>query len=628
MTGITIKDTLSESRLFSTRLGVGTVILGVLCLVLLIRLAYLQVINHRHYATLSQANRVKPVPIAPVRGFILDRNGVVLAQNFPVLTLEITPDQVSDLEGTLQALAEVITLNERDLKNFHRQRRGRPRYENIPLRTHLSDDEAARFAVHRHRFNGVELRAHLQRHYPHGGLGVHAVGYVGRISESDLETIDRTVYFGSQYIGKLGAEQSYESELLGKVGVEKIEVNAHGRAVRVLERIAPKAGQNLYLSLDARLQALAEQALGRYKGAVVALEPKSGALLAFASTPTYDPNLFVNSIDPDAYRALRDHRDKPLVNRPLNGRYAPASTIKAFLSLAALENDLNRDRPIICPGWFSLPGDSHRFRCWKKDGHGAMNLHDAIVQSCDVYFYQLAVTLGIERMRQALSDFGLGARTGIDLKGESEGLLPSPAWKKSRGLPWYTGETVLTGIGQGSILVTPMQLAAAIAAIANRGLRVQPRLAFALMSPQTREVRLFESPHLDPLPLQDAEHIDAVINNLTDVVHGEGGTARGIGWNAPYRIAGKTGTAQLKGVGQDESYNPHAVPEHLRDHALFIAFAPADDPQIALAVVVENGGPGGTTAAPIARKLMDYYLQGKDRPAIKLPVSPLTNTPP
>jgi penicillin-binding protein 2 len=620
MGGQTIRDTLRESRLYSTRLWAAAAAAGLLCLVLFGRLAYLQVIAHRHYATLSQANHIKPMPIAPVRGFIYDRHGVVLAQNVPVLTLEITPDQVNDLDATLAALAEVVTLGERDLKNFERARRNRPRYEAIALRTHLSDEEAARFAVHRHRFHGVELRAQLQRHYPQGALAVHAVGYVGRISEADLETIHRASYFGSQYIGKVGVEQSYEDLLFGRAGAEKIEVNAHGRALRTLERVPPRAGRSLYLTLDSRLQRLAEQALGRYKGAVVALEPKSGEILAFAGTPTYDPNWFVNGIDPERYRQLRDSRDKPLLNRPLNGRYPPASTIKAFLALAALEADIPLDRPTLCPGWFSLPGDSHRFRCWKKDGHGAVNLHDAVVQSCDVYFYDLAVRLGIERLERALAGFGFGARTGIDLKGESEGLLPSPARKRLRDQRWYPGETVVTGIGQGPMLATPLQLAAATAAIANRGLRVQPRLAHAFLQPQTRELQLVESPALEPLPVSDGAHMDVVIGGLTDVVHGPNGTARGIGWNAPYRIAGKTGTAQLKGIGQ-EGYHEQATPEHLRDHALFIAFAPADDPQIAVAVVVENAGPGGAVAAPIARKLLDYHLLGKDRPVMQVPAA-------
>ncbi len=621
MTGIAIKDTLRESRMFSNRLWVVSAVLMMLAAVLLVRLMWLQVVNHRHYATLSQANRIKPVPIPPPRGFILDRHGVILAQNFPVLSLEVTPDQAGNLDETLAALAEVVTLNERDLRNFHRQRRMRPRFEAIPLRTNLSDEEAASFAVQRHRFPGVELHAFLQRHYPQRGLAVHALGYVGRISNTEIETIDKAAYFGSQYIGKLGVEQSYEEELLGSVGTEKIEVNAHGRSVRVLERKAPKAGQNLYLALDARLQRLAEQALGDRKGAVVAIEPATGAVLAFVSTPTYDPNPFVNGIDSESYRQLNESSGKPLINRALNGRYAPGSTIKAFYGLAALENEIDPQRKVACPGWFSLPGDTHRFRCWRKEGHGLMNLHDAVVQSCDVYFYTLAVNLGVERLAQTLAGFGFGERTGIDLRGESDGLLPSPARRKARKQPWYPGETVVSGIGQGPTLVTPLQLAAGAAALANRGARIRPHLAQALMNPETRAVRYLEVGAPDPVPLTDPAHMDAEVANLTDVVHGEGGTARGIGWNAPYRIAGKTGTAQVKGIAQGATYDEKNVPEQFRDHALFIAFAPVEEPKVAVAVVVENGGHGAAAAAPIARKVMDYIVLGKDRPLISVPAA-------
>lgn len=619
MKRIAIKDYLRESRLFNLRVAIGLAFIGVLVLVLFARLVYLQIVSHRHYATLSQENSVKLLPIPPVRGFILDRNGVILAQNFPVLTLEITPYLVTDLKKLLAELGTVVTLNERDLKNFEKLRRSRPRFEGLAIRTQLSEEEAARFAINRHRFNGVELRARLQRHYPHGGLAVHALGYVGRINEVETESLDKAAYRGTQHIGKLGIEQSYEDILLGVVGAEKIETNAHGRALGVLGRIAPKAGHNLYLNLDAKLQAVAEQALGQHKGSVVAIDPKTGAVLAFASTPTYDPNPFVNGIDSESYQALRDNRDKPLINRALYGRYAPGSTIKAFLGLAALEYQQNPERTVVCPGWYSLPGDTHRFRCWKKTGHGAMNLHDAVVQSCDVYFYQLAVTLGIERMQTFLSGFGFGTKTGLDLKGESSGLLPTPAWKKARGQKWYGGETVVTGIGQGPILVTPLQLASAMATLANNGVRQAPRLAYGFIDPQSRDVHFIESQPLEPLTLQNPKHLEAMLTNLTDVVHGASGTARGIGLTAPYKIAGKTGTAQVKSIGQHETYVEGAVPLHLRDHALFVAFAPVDDPQIAVAVIAENGGHGGSTAAPIARKVMDYYLLGRDRPLVDVP---------
>ena len=616
-----IRDHLRESRLFGTRLSVVAVAIVVLVTILVLRLAYLQIINYRHYATLSQENRVNPVPIPPVRGYILDRNGVVLAQNYPVLTLEIVPDQVDDMGELLEALGKIITLNEKDLKLFAKQLRERPRFESLTLRTHLTDEEAARFAVVRHRWNGAELRARLERHYPQGSLGVHAIGYVGRISEDDLETIDRNAYRGTQHIGKLGIEQSYEETLLGQVGFEKVETDAHGRAIRVLERIAPVAGKHLVLNLDARLQGLAEESLGRFKGVVVAMDPKTGAVLTFASTPTYDPNPFVNGIDAASYAALRDNKDKPLLNRALNGQYAPGSTIKSFLGLAALDAGEKPDKQITCPGWYSLPGSAHRFRCWNKAGHGTVNLHDAVMESCDVYFYRLAVTLGIDRLTNYLSGFGFGSVTGIDIDGESRGALPSPQAKRKRGQEWQPGETVIVGIGQGALLVTPLQLATAMSGIANRGLRPEPRLVQAVEDPGTKIPTPTEPSRMTPEGPYTAEQFETMVRNLTDVVHGPAGTARGIGWNAPYKIAGKTGTAQVKGVGQGESYVESRTAEHLRDHALFIAFAPVDDPKIAIAVIVENGGHGGSIAAPIARKLMDQYLLGNTAIKVNVPAA-------
>ena len=360
MSEIYLKDYLRETRLFNARISVIALIVGILVFTLFVRLAYLQLVNYRHFATLSQANRINPVPIPPVRGLILDRNGIVLAQNYPVMTIEIIPDQVKDMDALLRQLSRLVALNEKDIKLFRKQLRERPRFESLTLRTHLSDEEAARFAVQRHRLNGAELRARLQRHYPQGGLGVHAIGYVARINEEEMAVINKNLYHGTQHIGKLGLEANYEKIVLGQVGFEKIETDAHGRALRTLERIAPVAGTNLHLSLDARMQQLAEQLLGNYKGAVIAMDPKTGAILTFASTPTYDPNPFVNGIDVESYQALRDNRNKPLINRALNGRYSPGSTIKAFLGLASLE--YKQTNPAVCPGWYSLPGDSHRFR--------------------------------------------------------------------------------------------------------------------------------------------------------------------------------------------------------------------------------------------------------------------------
>ena len=615
MLNIPIKDHFRETRLFNARLTVVGAVVLVLILALFLRLAYLQVFAHRHFETLSQANRVKPIPIQPPRGLILDREGVVLAQNYPVYTLEIIPEQVDDMNSLLEELGQVVNLNEADLKNFRKQLRERPRFENILLRSHLTEEEAARLAVKRTYFSGVELEARLQRHYPLAGLGVHFLGYVARINEQELERIDKATYRGMQHIGKLGVEISHEKTLLGQVGFEKVETNAHGRSLRILERISPVAGKNLYLNIDAKLQALTEQALGERRGAVIALEPASGAILAFVSTPTYDPNPFVNGIDSDSYNALLHDPDKPLINRALNGQYSPGSTIKAFLGLAALERgDFGAGKSVACPGWFTLPGSSHQFRDWKKAGHGIMNLHDAVVQSCDVYFYKLAVAMEIDAMKKFLEPFGFGKKTGVDLLNESEGLLPSPAWRQARGQKWYPGETVITGIGQGAILVTPLQLAAATAALANHGVRLKPQLVRTAVDAKTGAARNTEAETFAKIPLKDPRHLDMQIQNLMDVAHTNRGTAYGIGYNAPYKIAGKTGTAQVKSIAQGQSYSEKHTPERFRDHALFVSFAPVGDPKVAVAVIVENGGHGSSAAAPIARKVMDHVILGQTAP--------------
>jgi len=613
MLNIPLKDYFRETRLFNARLTAAAVLVLGLTLILLVRLVYLQVVSHRHYVTLSQANRIKPIPIPPVRGLILDRYGTVLAQNLPVYTLEIIPEQVDDMDALLAELGEIVRLNPTDLKNFRKQLRRRPRFENLLLRTHLTDEEAARVAVKHPFLDGVELHARLQRHYPLGGLGVHAVGYVGRINEQEMERIDTSAYRGTNHIGKLGVEASYENLLLGQVGVERVETDAHGRTLRSLARVAPASGKNLFLSIDANLQALGERLLGKQRGALIAMRPDSGEVLAFVSTPIYDPNPFVNGINVDSYQALLNNPDKPLINRALNGRYAPGSTIKPFLGLAALEKGFDPSLPVICPGWFKLPGDNHLFRDWKKHGHGPVDLHDAVVQSCDVYFYRLAVALNIDGMKDFLAHFGFGQKTGIDLIGESDGILPSREWKRERGERWYTGETVVTGIGQGPILATPLQLAAAVSALANHGIRPVPRLVRATENAKDKALQETASEMLPVIPFQNPNHLQTLIGYLTDAVHTDKGTAYGIGWDVPYHIAGKTGTAQVKGVAQTETYDEKSIPLRLRDHALFIAFAPVDKPQVAVAVIVENGGHGSSAAAPIARQVMDYVILGENR---------------
>ncbi len=596
------------------RLSVAGGIMLVLTLLLALRLSYLQVLSHTHFAMLSQANRIRPLPIPPPRGLILDRNGVVLASSYPVYTLEIVPEQVDDMKDLLKDLGKLVTITDSDLKQFNKQLRERPRFESLMLRTQLTDEEAARIAVQRPYLQGVELQARLQRHYPLGGLAVHALGYVGRINEAELERIDKSAYRGMRHIGKLGLEAAYEAPLLGKVGFEKVETNAHGRSLRNIERVAPVAGKILRLNLDAKLQALIEETLGKRRGAVIALDPRTGGVLAFVSTPTYDPNRFVNGIDPTTYRSLLDNPDKPLINRALNGQYSPGSTIKTFLGLAALETDQQKfdyRHQVVCPGFFTLPGSVHQFRDWKKNGHGMVSLREAIQQSCDIYFYRLAVTIGPDAIKEFLQPFGFGAKTGVDINGESEGILPSPAWKEARKQKWYPGETVVMGIGQGQLIVTPLQLADAMSAIANNGVRPKPRLVHAIEDAKTKAQRIVEPEFCPELPLKNKIHLSQLTEYLTAVAHTQQGTAYGIGYNAPYKIAGKTGTAQVKSVAQGQTYNENMVPERFRDHALFISFAPANDPQVAVSVIVENGGHGGSAAAPIARKVMDYVILGK-----------------
>ncbi|MFQ5994619.1 MAG: penicillin-binding protein 2 [Acidiferrobacterales bacterium] len=627
MLEIPLKDYFRETRVFQSRLSIAVVIVALLTLVLVARLVYLQLISYRHYATLSQENRIRPSPIPPVRGRIFDRNGVVLAENLPVFTLEIIPEQVENMDALLTRLGEIVQLTSADIDNFKKQLRKRPRFENLTLRTRLSSEEAARMAVNRPYLHGVELQARLQRHYPLEGLGVHAIGYVGRIDEQEASSIDRSAYRGTQHIGKLGVEQRYEDLLLGQLGIEKVESNAHGRRLREIDRVAPKAGKNLYLNLDAKLQDLAERELAGRRGAVIALEPKTGELLVFASMPVYDPNPFVNGIDPASYGTLLEDPDKPLVNRALDGQYAPGSTIKPFLALAALESEgFNPAQSVTCHGSFRLPGSRRRFRDWKRWGHGEVNLHSAVVQSCDVYFYKLAIGLGIDYIKDFLAHFGLGTRTGVDLMGESPGLLPSREWRQARGELWYPGDTVVTGIGQGPILATPLQLASAVGVLANRGQRLMPRLLRAIEDPKTKTVRETKPRLAGRVSVVQAEHWETALGSMVDVVHGEKGTARRIGWNARYTIAGKTGTAQVKSIGQTETYDAEQTPERLRDHALFIAFAPAEEPQIAIAVIVENGGSGSAAAAPIARKVMDAYLlprlRDKNKTVTKTIVNP------
>jgi penicillin-binding protein 2 len=609
---LTLKDHFLEYRLFTNRAIILLVFCGVLLVALFSRLFYLQVIAHEHFTTLSEDNRVKLQAIPPNRGLIYDRNGILLADNLPSYRLEITAEQVDDMKTTLAELAKIIDIRDSDRIRFEKLLRNKPRFEAVPLRFHLSDEEVGRFSVNRYRFPGVDIQAGLARHYPLGKLAVHALGYVGRIDETALKSLDPSNYNGTTHVGKIGIEKTYEDVLHGKVGVQQVETTAQGRVLRVLQRTPPVAGRNLYLTLDSRLQDAAEKAFGDYTGTAIAMDPRNGDILALVSMPTYDPNPFVNGIEQADYKTLKDDENQPLFNRALRGQYPPGSTIKPFMGLAGLELGITTARSTTyCPGFFTLPGSTHRYRDWKHGGHGTVNLVSAITQSCDVYFYDLALSMGIDRIHDYLSHFGFGKTTNIDILGELPGLLPSAQWKREhRNQPWFPGETLITGIGQGFFLATPLQLVTATATLANHGLRVRPSIVHAEQEAGSSALL----PHLlqieETVSVNDPKNWDTVINAMIDVVNSTHGTARHIGIGSRYKIAGKTGTAQVFGLKQEEKYDAKHIEEKLRDHALFIAFAPADEPKIAVAVIVEHGGAGSSVAAPIARAIMDSYLLG------------------
>ncbi|TDJ17560.1 MAG: penicillin-binding protein 2 [Gammaproteobacteria bacterium] len=606
----TLKDTEEESRLIRLRVYSAVVIIILLVMVLVARLFYLQVIRHDHFITLSQSNRVKVLPIAPIRGLIFSRDNVLLADNQPSFSLELIPEQIDNLDKTIGQLSRLIDIDEDSISRFKKLRREKRRFESIPLKFNLSEGEVARFSVERHKIPGAKVIARPYRYYPEKSGLVHALGYVARIDEKDLQNIDESDYLGTTHIGKLGVEKAYEDILHGRVGHQQVEVNAQGRIIRVLERTPPEPGQNIYLTLDLSLQTAASKIMQGKRGSIVAMDPDNGDILAFVSSPAYDPNPFVNGIDSKSYKVLLSSRDTPLINRALNGKYPPGSTVKPFLGIAALMFGVrNTDEAIWCRGWYTLRGHDHRYRDWKKGGHGHVDLNYAIMQSCDIYFYTLAHDLGITKLNRALTNFGFGVKTGIDIGGESAALVPSIDWKRSAlNQPWYPGETLIAGIGQGYVLATPLQLVTATAALANHGKRVLPRLVYKISDPISGESTLLPVATPTYVAGYKQEHWDFVIQAMQDVVHGPRGTARRSGANAAYRFAGKTGTSQLFGIGQDVKYEKDKVPEHLRDHALFIAFAPLEAPKIALAIIVENGGSGSSTAAPIARKLLDHYL--------------------
>jgi len=628
---VPLKDHWKEHRLFMSRLIVAGVVVVLLTGVLAYRLVQLQIFEHQQFAEMSQGNRLRIEPLAPTRGLVFDRNGKLLAENLPAWELVLIPEQVTDLEATLQALVSLGLVGVEDQSSLMQLVRSHRRFERVML-SNLTEEQAARFAVRRHQFPGVDIREGLIRHYPYGESAAHAIGYVASISLADLELIERREYAATSHIGKTGVERGFESALHGRVGYRQQVVNAQGRVlldpasrtasaasaslIGTLETKWPEPGDNVTLSLDIDLQQAAEAAMAGRRGAVVAIDPRNGDVLALASSPSFDPNQFAVGLSRQRFTQLNADPDKPLFNRALAGTYPPGSVIKPFLGLAGLYYAaIEPNGRAMCPGYFVLPGHSHRYRDWRPQGHGLVDLHDAIVQSCDVYYYGLAVKLGIDSMEQFLKGFGFGATTGLDISGETRGVVPSREWKqrnftRREDQVWFPGETVITGIGQGFTLVTPIQLAHATAVMARRGASYQPRLVIATAGGTPGTTTPVEPVFLGQIEVEDSQwqYIHDAMLGAIEEPQGSGFTAmRGI----HYRVAGKTGTAQVFSIAQEEEYEEENVDERLRDHGLFIAFAPVDNPVIALAVVVENGGGGARAAAPVARLVLDAFFAGE-----------------
>ena len=611
-TGVEFRDSQREQQQFKVRLTILSAFVVLMFALLLARFVFLQVLQRDHYHTLAEANRISVVPATPGRGVVTDRNGLELAYNYTGHTLEITPSKAGDVDTTIDSLGEIVEISPRDRRRFRQLLEESKSFESLPIRTRLSDEEIARFAARRYRFPGVEIKARLFRYYPQGEMFSHVIGYIGRINQKELDRLDEdgelANYRGTDYIGKIGIEQSYERVLHGTTGVEQVEIDSAGRAVRLLSRTPPTSGANLVLKLDAGLQALAYKAFGDRRGALVALDPQTGGVLAFVSRPGFDPNLFVDGIDPQSWNELRNSPDRPMLNRALAGTYPPGSTFKPFMALAALTTGKRTPQQAINdPGYFQF--GNHRFRDDAEFGHGAVDMYKSIVVSCDTYYYMLANDLGIDAIAKFMSRLGFGSRTGIDLVGEAAGILPSQEWKMQRfKQKWFAGETVSIGIGQGYNSYTPLQLASAIATVANDGVMFRPHVVDYIEDLRTK----VRTP-VEPKPLRNLglnpDHIDTIKKALVGV--NKEGTGSSVFAGAEYTSGGKTGTAQVIAIKQGDKYVEGRVQERFRDHALFIAYAPAEKPTIALALVVENAGFGARAAAPIARQVIDYYLLGK-----------------
>jgi penicillin-binding protein 2 len=644
---VRIKDHWGEQRIFERRALAAAVIIAVLTLVLIGRLVVLQIVRYDHYAELSQGNRVRVEPLPAQRGLILDRSGTVLAENRPAFQLELVRERVPNVDATLKRLVEIGVLAADDVDETVKLVRSRRSFESVPIRLRLTDEEIARFAVHRFEFPGVDIATRLTRFYPHGEHAVHALGYVAAISENDVKRLEKEgqlpKYTGTTLIGKLGLEDAYEKQLHGEDGSRQILVNAAGRSVQEqggltegLQEIKPIAGRDVVTSIDLPSQLIAEQALVGRRGSVVAIDPNNGDVVVMASTPGFDPNAFGRGLSKPEFAALNENPDKPLLNRAVRGEYPPGSTVKPVIALAGLTyNVTTPEHTKVCGGYFTLPGYRHRYRDWRPSGHGVVAMETAIAQSCDVYFYDLSNKLGVDRLAAFLGHFGFGQLTGIDIANERKGILPTPAWKKARyqknpalGV-WFPGETVIYGIGQGSFNVTPLQLAHMTATVASRGKSYQPRLVTAYREQGTGKLEPVAPKLLETVPASP-EHWKVAIDGMVKVMTPPGTGSRTQA-GAEYQIAGKTGTAQVFTVAQNERYNEAELEERLHDHGLFVAFAPAENPRLAVAVIVENGK-HGSTVAPIARRVLDQYLLGRTTtpeipPPVKKPEARVVETP-
>jgi len=615
-----IKDQRQERQLFESRAWTGFIIIVVCMLALFGRYVWLQVYSYEGFSTRSESNRVSVRPVVPNRGLIYDRRGRVIADNLPAYRLEITLEKVPGkrpgLKALLNELSAIINIDEDDRKSFNKSRRNYRAFDSVPLKFNLGEREVARFAVNRHRFQGADVVPYLSRNYPYGELLTHVLGYTGRLDADDIASVDGGNYRGTRSIGKIGIEQFREKELHGTSGFERVETNARGRVLNVLERHDAIPGTDLVLSIDVAVQRAAWDALGDRPGAVVAIDPVDGSVIALVSKPAYDPNAFVHGISQKAYSDILSTPGRPLFNRALKGGYEPGSTLKPFVGLAGLELDLITPQTrVFSTGKFYIQGYSHPYHDWKDTGHGWVDLGAALEQSVNTYFYQLAMDMGIDRMHDYLSQFGFGSVTGIDVPGEGSGLLPSREWKRTaHEEPWYPGETVIAGIGQGFNIVTPLQLANAVVTLVNGGTRFAPRLLYATKPAGVARAKRIQAPVAMQVPIRNPQDWQAILDGMDRVVNGLRGTARSVAVDARYRTAGKTGTAQVYKLNRDKDIDDSEIAENLRDHALFIAFAPVEAPRIVIAVVVEHGGAGSKAAAPVARVTLDAWLDQEIEP--------------